>query len=98
MISKPRNLGSSPKLSYPQISYQTGDLYSMVFPVGFLRFGEGTPQPMAQKLRNSEIPLENEGSGARIMKKWENEGSGDLLLGEEESVSRAQQPPDQALK
>ena len=30
--------------------------YSMVFLVGFLRFGEGTLQPMPRKLQNSGIP------------------------------------------
>ena len=42
--------------------------YRVVLPVGFLRFGEGNLRPMAQKFQNSEIPAENEGSGAGIMK------------------------------
>ena len=46
--------------------HNSNKAYSMVLSVGFLRFGEGTLQPVVQKLQNIEIPEEIEGSGARL--------------------------------
>ena len=40
----------------------------MVLLTGFLRFGEGTLEPMAWKPQNNEIPMENEDPGAEMMK------------------------------